>query len=758
MSRLVYKISDIWRSIRYFFPTQLLIVHLKFSPVLLFFWIILFGFITRSWGNAFGVPLLFLDPEYLGRVDFFAYLILGISSGAFIMAYHIASYIVNSHRFPFMASLSRPFVKYTFNNSFIPLVFVLVYSYQNIIFQYRNEFISKTDIILNLSGFFIGNGLFYIVSLTYFFRVSKDIFRLFGIDFANKRFNRKIRRVNLSTGEWKRISHLHRSREARHVETYLNHPFSISIARDTWHYDPELINKVFKQNHYSAAIFEIAIIATVISLGLMIDYPWFVIPAAASIFLSLTVILMIASAVHTWTGNWSLIFFIVLGFSINYLSGYEFFGKRNHAYGIQYDSLATIPDSLKYDNIRSRMVQEDTRLGIQRLEKWKKQAFKSKSGKPVLILLNVSGGGMKAALWTFGALQHTDEKAKGRLIQNTHLITGSSGGMIGAGYLRELYLRKKKGSINDFYSRHYALHVAKDLLNPVGFSLAVNDVLFRFKRVQIGNQNHIRDRGYEFEKALHENTEFKMNKTLLDYAQDERNAVIPTMIFSPTIINDGRRLLICSQPMSFLAMNSARRNALYPSIPEDIEFQRFFAKNNALDLRFSSAIRMNATFPYILPSVALPSKPIIEVMDAGFRDNFGLKTSIRFLFQFKEWIAQNTEEVILLQVRENPKSLDLKTPGKSTILELATSPLGNVYENMFRIQDYIHEQLFLYANSWFKGKLRIIEFDLNARTLSEGEQISMSFHLTSLEKKIILEAVENLEKQPAFDNLVKALQ
>jgi hypothetical protein len=721
--------------------------------VLVSFWVVLFGFVLKWWGNNFGVPLLFLDPEYLGKVDFFSYLVLGACCGAFIMAFQIASYIVNSHRFPFLASVSRPFVKYTVNNFAIPFTFICTYIISAFGFQDHFETSTKTDILLNISGFVLGALFFYILSLTYFFTVSKDIFRLFGIDILQKSDKKKTRRVQLKGNIWKRVSEKDKLDDVEHVETYIS-GVSVVRARDTAHYDKDLIRSVFKQNHKVAAIFELGVVIAMILLGLFRDIPLFMIPAAGSIFLSMTMFLMLASAFHTWLKGWSVPVLILLALGLNYLSGYEFFGKRNRAYGLMYDSgNAVIPDSMLYDKQKRIQNEKDNKNGLESLENWKRRAHSVKGKKPTLIFLNVSGGGLKSALWTVHALQEADKACGGNLFKNTKLITGSSGGMIGAAYYRELFLEALTDTSLDIYSKQYCDNVAKDLLNPVGFALAVNDVFFRFQKVSISGQSYWRDRAFEFEKTLHENTFGVMDKAVSSYTENEFKSSIPTMVFSPTVINDGRRLLISAQPISYLTFTPSKTGTILKSMPEDIEFSRFFKEQGADSLRLSTAIRMSATFPYILPSVSLPSEPILEVMDAGFRDNYGIKTSLRYLYHFRKWIAQNTERVVFLQIRENHKSYDLKTPNKKTIFELISSPLGNVYENMFRIQDYQHDELIMYSDAWFKGRVEYIELDLNPPSNPSDEIISMNFHLTSLEKKKVMDAINAPENKAAIARL-----
>lgn len=52
-----------------------------------------------------------------------------------------------------------------------------------------------------------------------------------------------------------------------------------------------------------------------------------------------------------------------------------------------------------------------------------------------------------------------------------------------------------------------------------------------------------------------------------------------------------------------------------------------------------------------MPNIYLPTKPEVQAMDAGLRDNYGFETSYRFLYEFKDWINKNTSRVIIVQAR-----------------------------------------------------------------------------------------------------------
>ena len=77
------------------------------------------------------------------------------------------------------------------------------------------------------------------------------------------------------------------------------------------------------------------------------------------------------------------------------------------------------------------------------------------------------------------------------------------------------------------------------------------------------------------------------NRRLSDYSLAELNAQIPMMIFSPTVVNDGRRLLISSQPISYLTQaTNSKYTSSYSSI-EDLEFNSLFKENNSKNAKCS---------------------------------------------------------------------------------------------------------------------------------------------------------------------------
>ena len=183
------------KRIWYFFPIQLLLLHFKRNHVILAFWVILFLFISNTIGFKYGIPFLFLTPEYFGNIDVLSFFILGIATGGFIMAFNIYSYIMFASEFPFLATFTRPFIKFCYNNLIIPIAYMLLYSWFSFWFQVNEELIPYSSAIINILSFSGGVLLFIIFSSIYFIGFNKNIHHFSGKDeeYYRKNFKNNIK-------------------------------------------------------------------------------------------------------------------------------------------------------------------------------------------------------------------------------------------------------------------------------------------------------------------------------------------------------------------------------------------------------------------------------------------------------------------------------------------------------------------------------------------------------------------------------------
>lgn len=745
----------------YFFPFQLFLVHLKKNLVLLLFWVLLFSIILGTFGEKYGVPYLLLYPEYLGKVGFWSFFILGFSCGGFIIAFNITSYIMHGFRFPFLATVAYPFTKYSLNNFLVPTAFVLTYLVVMVRFHLVKEYSSGFEIFLFALGFISGLVLFLFFALGYFVNTNKDIFKIIGLtsrdeSLLDKKMRYKpVRDILHKNRRWQWQSNAAREWPCL---TYLSSPFKIRLARDCEHYDRAMLNKVFNQNHVNAAFFEVLAILSLIVLGLFREYNAFMIPAGATLFLLFTTLLMLSSAVYSWFRGWSNAIFVVIFLFINFLSKQEIFHFQKNVYGINYQG-----EEIPYSNERLHYFASDTAAKrkdfnntIQALNNWKEKAQKTtpEGEKPRFVMICSSGGGLRASLWTFYSLLYTDSILNGSLLDHTALISGSSGGMIGSSFMRALYEKHQRDSTFNMYHPKYHHQMGMDMLNPVAFTIATNDLFFRFQSFKYNGRTYKKDRAFAFEKALNDNTGGVLDRPLYSFREAEFNGEIPIAVFAPTIINDGRRLLVSAQPMAYMTDATPLEGLSNIPLVEDVEFTKYFGSLGADSTRFTSLLRMNATFPYIFPIATLPSEPGIEVMDGGIRDNYGLKSAMKFLFVFREWIKENTSGVVLVQTRDKQKQWPVEENARRSILQSMTSPLGSFYVNFDKIQNFNHDELLQYASLWFEGELEVIDLSLENE---KDKKVSMSWHLTEREKVHVLSSINLPENRLAIQRLDELL-
>ncbi len=104
----------------------------------------------------------------------------------------------------------------------------------------------------------------------------------------------------------------------------------------------------------------------------------------------------------------------------------------------------------------------------------------------------------------------------------------------------------------------------------------------------MGDYFYIKDRGFAFEQKLAENTQWLLNKQLKDIAKDEQMARIPLMLFNSVITRDSRRLIVSTQPVSFLMKPLYDSGRVAEMDPDAVDFAALFAKQDPLNLRLLS--------------------------------------------------------------------------------------------------------------------------------------------------------------------------
>jgi len=720
---------------------------------LLSIWLLLTLFLTGMIGKSYGLQLLFLAPEYLGEVGFWSFLIMGLSFGGLFMSWNLTCYLLNSHHFPFLASLERPFTKFCLNNSLLPITFGVSLMLLHVGFE--NHFMYSTfgNVLINCGGFILGTIISLLLSSVYFTFTNKDI----------QNFPKKRRRLppnlsrNLNPGSRKvSIEDIKSERTKWRVDTYLTLSLRPRLVRSVAHYDIRLLMSVFRQNHFNALVIQLIAFLILVGCGLLIDYPIFRIPAGASIILIGSLSCAFVGAVSYWFTRWRLTILLVLAVGLNYITSKEYFNHKNKAYGLNYEAEKAVYSHEALKEICSAdNWQTDYQNTIEILETWKEKVAPDGS-KPKMVVYCVSGGGLKAAVWAMQVLQQTDSLTQGAFTRHTAMMSGASGGMIGTAYYRELLLQKNTGKNIGLYDSKYIENISKDLLNSIAFTIASNDLFIPFATFEHGGHTYKKDRGYVFENQLNENAGNVFDKNIRAYQQPEKEAIIPMMFFTPSIVNDGRRMIMSPHGVSYMMAPPAALTEPDVIDIDAVDFGRLFKNQDSENLRYLTALRANATFPYILPNVYLPTNPQIEIMDAGFRDNFGLKSAVRFIHVFNDWILENTSGVVLVQVTGFDRDNEVKPSNNVGIFSSILSPLG-IAGQVIDLQFYENDNnVGLIYDVLGKENFDIVY--LTYRPSGENFEAPISFHLTERGRNDILDAIYQPRNQAAIEKIKRLLK
>lgn len=729
-----------------FLPIQLLLLHFRKYQLMLLFWLILFLTLSGNFATTFGADSLFLAPEYLGQINMMSMFLLGAATAIFMMSWNITTFIIHSQRIPFLGATRHSFLKYCINNALLPLIYLLFFTIVSVRFQIDNENTKPLRILLLQLGFYLGIITVLLISFVYFFRVDKDLFKIVLSRITNPSLIR----------EFVPYDSLDEDYDVIRADTYVSSNLRIGKVKDLKSYHPRLMNIVLRMHHRNAITATFFSLLLLIILGIFFNEPRLRIPAGAGFLILFSIIMGLVGAMKHFLKTWELMGWIMIGAIISILVKYSLFNIGSKAFGLDYHT--GYHPAYQYDSFRtmlnSGVYEKDINQEQQRLTNWLEKNQDSTNSKPPLVVIAVSGGGTRSAYWTLRSLQYLDSLTQGQLFRHSVLISGASGGMIGATYWQSIHTGVLKGSIQKAYSTKYLDNVGKDLLNAIIFSFASLDIISPFNKIAISGKSYNRDRGYAMEQELIRNTEGVLDKRIGDDKLLIEKGDVPNFVINSTIVNDGRKLMISPIPISYLMMPTYGRNDTTTPI-DAIDFTALFKYQNALYLRLPTALRMNATFPYVLPAVKLPSNPEIDVMDAGLRDNFGIELISRYLLIHKDWMQEHVGNIILLQLRDTKENEVFPFSQEKSLSSLLTEPLFVIHNKWEPFQSY--------TQSYIKEVLPQINNHIHTVTLTyipdiPDKSAALNFHITQREKADLYKSIDHPQNQAQVQQFLKLMQ
>jgi len=733
------------RGFYYSFPIQLLFLHFRKYQVLLFFWLILFSIINGNFMSGFGADSMYLAPEYLGSVNAVSSALVGISLGMFIMSWNITTFILYSRYFSFLATATFPLLKYCINNAIIPLLFLIFYLFKAYYFDHFKELMSVGRILILVSGFLTGLILILLISFGYFFGAHKTIMRRMQpiLDEDDRTIRHRPDTIVV------------REAGPMHTEWYLDSFFSVRKTRDVSHYTAEFLDTIFKRHHFAAVLSVFIAFIFLIIVGNFLDYAPFQIPAAASITIFFSILIGVSGAFAYFLQSWSIPYLIALIIVLNIFYRLGWIDPSNKAYGLNYATTTVRPEYSREGLLQIStpdQIEADRQHMLGILENWKKNQDEE---KPLMIMLNTSGGGSRSATFTMNMLQRLDSITGGNFMKQTVLITGASGGMMGATYFRELYRLRQENKRIYLQDKRYVNDIAGDLLNPVFSSFVARDLISPAQKFSVGPYTYVKDRGFAFEEQLNRNTHGYLDKQLADYREEEEKASIPLIFFNSVITQDGRKLVMSAQPVSFLMQPRQDTSRMPFMDPDVVDFGAFFKNQDPYNLRILTAMRMNATFPIVLPNVWLPSHPVIDVMDAGLRDNYGQETTLRFLDSFEDWIRDNTRGVLIVQLKDRPSGGWEFPYTSDNISDHATKPFLLLQHNWYKMMEFQQNDMLSYYSENSAHDVNKLTFQYVPENVET--RAVLNFHLSEREKRDIAASVDSPVNQEKFRLLLQLL-
>jgi hypothetical protein len=396
--------------------------------------------------------------------------------------------------------------------------------------------------------------------------------------------------------------------------------------------------------------------------------------------------------------------------------------------------------------------------------------------KRPLVIVCASGGGIRAAAWTSAVLMQLERNLQD-FPYHVKLVCGASGGMVGAGYYvaslvpperakrdeksyhrsdADVVNRRKAGSSTDARDlaepATFVNSVAEDMLSVVFKAAIFRDIWRAF--VPCSSR---RDRGNILEETWRLNMGDAWKQTFSDLIAGERSAWRPSLVYSPMMVEDGRRVLISNLDLASLATSHGNYVCnTPPGSAQDFYSQSSFELFRLLpdawnELRVSTAARMSASFPYLSPAAVLPTNPRRRVVDAGYYDNYGVTVAAGWLQDLlmtaegRQALHDQVSGVVVIEVRDGPSDRGIKkeTLGeKDTSSSLSrgfeglTSPAEGVGSARNSVSLYRNDEKLDWLSQTFGNHGFAADFFTNVLFQFNGEA-SLSWYLTQQEQRVI---------------------
>ena len=381
------------------------------------------------------------------------------------------------------------------------------------------------------------------------------------------------------------------------------------------------------------------------------------------------------------------------------------------------------------------------------------------------VLVNLSGGGIQAAVWSVSVLQEIrsqlnasdpDALPGDQFLNSILSISSASGGSVASMFVVD---QLQRHGAADYRAEATMEAASNDVLDVAGWGIAFLDVwrlpisILIWLRILPKRYQH-KDRGWALEQEwdffIRDRGREAEPPRLADWREAALQGEIPIPIFQSTIASEGRLLLI--SPISLHPVSKHFRDV--------VDFRSRFPE---FTLKVSTAARLSATFPYISPICRSDSEdrkhPLsrrqeIYAADGGYFENYGVFTSVQLLDSLLESGAElGIRRVLLLNVEAFPKRMAGGRPARISLRDgLAMAfigPMKAISGALFKSQQVRNEGILrlVTSKSYFE-KVEVVSLNIPFPNMRMGNRRRysppLSWKLTRKQKEMVAEALERV--------------
>ncbi|PQO42765.1 patatin-like phospholipase family protein [Blastopirellula marina] len=251
-----------------------------------------------------------------------------------------------------------------------------------------------------------------------------------------------------------------------------------------------------------------------------------------------------------------------------------------------------------------------------------------------LIVVTAPGGGIHAAAWSAEVLTRLDQRWPETFRKSLGMISAVSGGSVGSMYYVDGISDPESQVSMDEVRRR----AQQSTLEPIFFATTFHDVLPLTPL----------DRGTAAEHFW----DFTLRSTgrpspkLSSWGRQAAQGQLPVVVFNATDVKSGRRVLLGSTAHWEHDDHSSEE-----AHEHDEACAAFDLRENQLDMKVATAVRLSASFPYVTP-ISRPSldedgnrqMPSVRMGDGAYADNDGIMTALESISQLIDKFSRRKPE------------------------------------------------------------------------------------------------------------------